>query len=31
LNVIGCGSSLTAGSAIAGGGASAIPVRLIHN
>jgi hypothetical protein len=31
LNVIGCGSSLTAGAAISGGGASAIPVRLIHN
>ena len=31
LNVVGCGSSLTAGSAISGGGASAIPVRLIHN
>jgi len=31
LNVIGCGSTLTAGSAISGGGASAIPVRLIHN
>ena len=31
LNVIGCGNSLTAGSAISGGGASAIPVRLIHN
>ncbi len=31
LNVIGCGSSLAASSAISGGGASAIPVRLIHN
>jgi Putative Flp pilus-assembly TadE/G-like len=31
LNVVGCGSSLTAGAAISGGGASAIPVRLIHN
>ena len=31
LNVIGCGDSLTAGSAILGGGASVIPVRLIHN
>jgi hypothetical protein len=31
LNVIGCGSTLTAGSTISGGGASAIPVRLIHN
>lgn len=31
LNVIGCGSTPTAGSAISGGGASAIPVRLIHN
>ena len=31
LNVVGCGSNLTAGSAISGGGASAIPVRLIHN
>jgi len=31
LNVIGCGDSLTAGSAISGGGASVIPVRLIHN
>jgi hypothetical protein len=31
LNVVGCGSSLAASSAISGGGASAIPVRLIHN
>jgi hypothetical protein len=31
LNVIGCGSTLGATSAISGGGASAIPVRLIHN
>jgi hypothetical protein len=31
LNVIGCGQSVTGGSAISGGGASAIPVRLIHN
>jgi hypothetical protein len=31
LNVIGCGLSVTGGSAISGGGASAIPVRLIHN
>jgi hypothetical protein len=31
LNIIGCGNSLTAGSAVSGGGASAIPVRLIHN
>jgi Putative Flp pilus-assembly TadE/G-like len=31
LNVVGCGSTPTAGSAISGGGASAIPVRLIHN
>jgi hypothetical protein len=31
LNVIGCGSSPAASSAISGGGASAIPVRLIHN
>jgi hypothetical protein len=31
LNVVGCGNSLTAGSAISGGGASALPVRLIHN
>jgi hypothetical protein len=31
LNVIGCGSSLAGSSAISGGGASAIPVRLIHN
>jgi Putative Flp pilus-assembly TadE/G-like len=31
LNVIGCGNSLGASSAISGGGASAIPVRLIHN
>jgi hypothetical protein len=31
LNVIGCGQSLTSGAAISGGGASAIPVRLIHN
>jgi hypothetical protein len=31
LNVIGCGQSVTGGSAISGGGVSAIPVRLIHN
>jgi hypothetical protein len=31
LNVVGCGSTLAPGSAISGGGASAIPVRLIHN
>ena len=31
LNIIGCGHSLTTGSAISGGGASSIPVRLIHN
>jgi len=31
LNVVGCGQSLTSGAAISGGGASAIPVRLIHN
>jgi len=31
LNVIGCGSTLAPGPAISGGGASAIPVRLIHN
>ena len=31
LNVIGWGNNPTAGSAISGGGASAIPVRLIHN
>jgi hypothetical protein len=31
LNVVGCGSSLAPGSAVSGGGASAIPVRLIHN
>ena len=31
LNVIGCGQSLTSGAAISGGGASAIPVRLIDN
>jgi hypothetical protein len=31
LNVIGCGSSATGGSAVSGGGVSAIPVRLIHN
>ena len=31
LNVVGCGSSQGTGSAISGGGASAIPVRLIHN
>jgi hypothetical protein len=31
LNVIGCGTNLTAGSAVSGGGVSAIPVRLIHN
>jgi hypothetical protein len=31
LNVIGCGQSVTGGSAVSGGGASAIPVRLIHN
>jgi len=31
LNVIGCGNSPAASSAISGGGASAIPVRLIHN
>jgi hypothetical protein len=31
LNVVGCGNSLAASSAISGGGASAIPVRLIHN
>jgi Putative Flp pilus-assembly TadE/G-like len=30
LNVVGCGNSLGA-TAISGGGASAIPVRLIHN
>jgi hypothetical protein len=31
LNVIGCGNNLAASSAISGGGASPIPVRLIHN
>lgn len=31
LNVSGCGSSLAPGSAVSGGGVSAIPVRLIHN
>ncbi len=31
LNVIGCGSGPTSGSAVSGGGASAVPVRLIHN
>lgn len=31
LNVVGCGTSQSTGSAISGGGASAIPVRLIHN
>ncbi len=31
MNVIGCGNSLGATAAISGGGASAIPVRLIHN
>lgn len=31
LNVIGCGPTLTSGPAVSGGGASAIPVRLIHN
>jgi len=31
LNVVGCGSSPNPGSPISGGGASAIPVRLIHN
>jgi Putative Flp pilus-assembly TadE/G-like len=31
LNVVGCGNTATTGSAISGGGASAIPVRLIHN
>jgi Putative Flp pilus-assembly TadE/G-like len=31
LNVIGCGNNLAATSAISGGGASPIPVRLIHN
>jgi len=30
LNVVGCGSNLAPGSAVSGGGASAIPVRLIH-
>ncbi len=30
LNVVGCGSSPNPGSAVSGGGASAIPVRLIH-
>jgi hypothetical protein len=31
LNVVGCGNSIPATSAISGGGASALPVRLIHN
>ena len=31
LNIVGCGSNLAGGSAVSGGGASAIPVRLIHN
>src|SRR5258708_3300023 len=31
LNVVGCGLPLAPGSAVSGGGASAIPVRLIHN
>jgi hypothetical protein len=31
LNVIGCGNTLAVGSAVSGGGASPIPVHLIHN
>jgi hypothetical protein len=31
LNVIGCGNTLPVGSAVSGGGASPIPVHLIHN
>jgi len=31
LNVSGCGSGLAPGSAVSGGGVSAIPVRLIYN
>jgi hypothetical protein len=31
LNVVGCGNNLAASSVVSGGGASAIPVRLIHN
>jgi hypothetical protein len=31
LNVVGCGSSTSSGTAVSGGGASPIPVRLVHN